>query len=169
MKHTLILLVSVFLLSHCGSGEDKSPQGTVNSNPDPEYIDVDHLNPGPILRDSLSPEQDEKIEYLHGVFQEVNQSSLDKWKTDFQRDANPDGEIAIWMAMAEGYKGYLENKDLSLDEKLEVYEVLLIRSVYPEEQALESLSLKYLTAEQAKEVMAGYQLAAEPIRVSKEE
>lgn len=169
MKHTFLLLFSLLILSHCGSAQERSGSEATSEKSAPAYLEVDEIDPGPILRDTLSREQEEQIEYLYGVFSEVSQDPLEKWKTDFQRDTDPDKEIAIWMAMAEAYTQYNGDKELSIEEKLEVYEIILVRSVYPQEEALQSLNLKLLTEEQAIEVMAGYTLAAEPIRVTKEE
>lgn len=169
MKYTFLVLFSILILSSCGSDTTGNESAAKPGNPDPEFIELDELDLGPILRDSLSREQEEQIEYLHQVFTEVNQVPLEKWKSDFQRDANPDKEIAIWMAMANGYTDFLKDKELSIEEKLEIYEILLVRSVYPEAEALASLDLKYLSKAQAVEVMKGYQMNAEPIRVSKED
>ena len=73
-------------------------------------IPSEEIELGPLLRDTLSPDLEEKIVFVHGVFKEVNPASLEKWKNDFKRDANPDKEIQIWIAMANAYEAYLKDK-----------------------------------------------------------
>ena len=144
MKKIALFLSLVLLLAACK--KDKKPDDTnlPTTEENTPKIPSEEIELGPLLRDTLSPDLEEKIVFVHGVFEEVNPSSLEKWKNDFKRDANPDKEIKIWIAMANAYEAYLKDKDLSLDEKKEVYEILLVRSVFPVEEALNSLNLLHL-------------------------
>ena len=169
MKILSFALLSILFISGCskGSGEKESP---VNYQPEkPQSIGIDEIEPGPVLRDSLSLDQEEKITFVHQTFSEVSPTSLEQMKADFMRDQNPDKEIAIWVAMAEAYQTYTKDKELDLDQKKETYEILLIRSLFPEEEALQNVQLKFLSEEEARAVMAGYTLEGEPILIHEQE
>ena len=161
------LFFLVLLVLGC-QNEQESTTSNQDQEEDIEWIDPNNIQQGPIVHDSLSSEQIEKIEFLHETFQEVDSTSLDKWIEDFKRDFNPDEEINIWMAMATAYNDFCDTHELTLDTKNEVYMVLLMRSSVEEDVVLESIELKHLSEEEAKEVMSGYTLEPDPIEVISE-
>ena len=105
---------------------------------------------------------------MHQVFHEVDPSSLEGWKEDFQRDSNPDSEIKIWENMAAAYEAFTTSRELSIDAKKDAYQVVMLRSAASEPDVLAHLKLKVLTEADAKEIMAHFSGAPEPIKVIKQ-
>jgi hypothetical protein len=152
-----IKLLTLFLLlllsgNACNHNTGRSQQSTSKV----EWVNTNQLKPGPIRHEKLSDLQIQRIKKIRGAFSEVDQSSFDKWVDDFRRDADPDREIAVWERMAAAYSRYISGKNLSLESKLEVFQVVLLRSSAPAEEVLSHLTLKVLTAEDAKEIMKGF-------------
>lgn len=137
------------LLAFLGFGCEKSSQ-----QPQLKRVDPATLKPGPIQHEELSREQLERIAKLHHIFSEVDSSPLEKWIDNFKRDMDPDSELALWERLAKVYTDYSSRRELSLDAKQDVYQIVLLRSTTPDaEKVLEYLNLKVLTPEEARDVM----------------
>lgn len=131
---------------------------------------VQEINPkevqlNQVIHDSLTSEQIKKIETIHRIFSEVDKSSLEQTITDFKRDLHPDNEIEIWLQMANAYKNYLSKNAKNLDEKKEIFKLILSRSMMSTEEAIENSDLKYLSKEDAQEVLSFYNNQPKPIIV----
>lgn len=95
-----------------------------------KQIDLENLRRGPTRHATLAPELVERIIRIKSILVEVDDSSLEEALDDFKRDAHPEKEVAIWERMASVYRGYvLFNRDLTLDQKRDVYAVLLSASM----------------------------------------
>lgn len=68
-----------------------------------ENIRLDAIKTGSILH-SLTPDQKKKIRVFQAVFFEVFPIPIEEFFDGFQRDENPDREIAIWEKMASVYE-----------------------------------------------------------------
>jgi hypothetical protein len=112
----------------------------------------------------LTHNQLKDIRYLFETFKDVDSARYDKWVDDFKRDKNPDSEIQVWMAMAYAYNSYCQDRKLSKEMKMEVYQIIVMRSTEPEDEVLSELNLKFLSQKDALEVMQGYKLDAKPVR-----
>ena len=146
--HAILSTLLVFL----GFGCDKRSQ-----QPQLQRVDPATLQPGPLQHEELSREQLERVANLHRIFSEVDSSPLEKWIDNFKRDIDPDSELALWERMASTYTGYCSRRNLSLDAKQDVYQVVLLRSTTPDaEKMLDYLNLKVLTPEQARDVMKSF-------------
>ena len=130
-------------------------------------MDPNKLTPGPIQHAKLTDEQLARITHVQKVFHEVDSSPLEKWVDDFKRDVHPDNEITIYENMATAYEAFATSKALSIDAKKEVYQVVLLRSGAPEVDVIAHLKLKVLTEKDAREIMAHFSAAPEPIKVVK--
>ncbi|MEO8255531.1 MAG: hypothetical protein ABI554_14210 [Flavobacterium sp.] len=131
---------------------------------------VQKINPNDIrinevVHDSLTSEQIEKIKTIHNIFAEVDKSSLEQTITDFKRDLHPDNEIEIWLQMANAYKNYLSKNSKNLEEKKEIFKLILCRSMMNTEKAIENSDLKYLNKEDAEEVLSFYNNEPKPLTV----
>jgi hypothetical protein len=160
MKKLLYILFFSVLVS-CQNGQQKIE----STNGEAEWIDPNTIQQGPIIRDSLTSNQIENIEYLYNTFKEVDPTSQEKWIEDFMRDQNPDREIEIWMMMANAYNSYLQKNEFDIEVKKEVYQIVLMRSSAPEDEVLTHMELKHLSEKEARKVMQAYKLEAKPIRV----
>lgn len=75
---------------------------------EPEYIDPSQLRPGPIRRDSLSPELLERIKAVFDLIGGYLGSTLEQFETGFMRDMHPEREVAIWCCIAFAWVAYHE-------------------------------------------------------------
>jgi hypothetical protein len=158
--HTFLFTATLGLTFFSCKTNNKSDNSTIQTaNPN-------DLTPGPIVHDSLSTDQIEKIKKIQVTFSEVNPSSLEETITDFKRDRNPNNEIAIWLAMANAYEKFTSKRTtLDLNKKKEAYGLILMRSMANEAEAKAQSDLKLLTDEEVEEIFSYYKLEAKPITV----
>ncbi|TDW52041.1 poly(ADP-ribose)glycohydrolase PARG [Flavobacterium sp. 270] len=130
-----------------------------------QQINPNELHINTIVHDSLTSEQIEKIKTIHNVFAEVDKSSLEQTITDFKRDLHPESEIEIWLQMANAYEGYLSKNKKNLEEKKEVFKLILSRSMQSTEETIKNTDLKYLSKEDAEEVLSFYTNVPKPLTV----
>lgn len=152
-KKRFAYLLFLVLFISCQNKEDK----TIKINPE-------NINLNEVVSD-LTPEQIEKIKTIHAIFAEVDKSSLEQTITDFKRDLHPENEIEIWMQMADAYKGYLSKNKKNLDEKKEVFKLILSRSMMSSQETLENTNLEYLSKKEAEEVLSFYNDTPQPLIV----
>ncbi len=155
-----VLLSAVLLYSGCGESGTPTQSTT-------EWVDPNQLQPGPIQHASLTEEQMNRVKRLQKTFSEADPSPLEKWVEDFKSDASPDDELKIWEAMATAYETFTARRNLTLDAKKEVFQVVLLRSGAPEEQVLQQLKLTTLTQTDAREIMALFVEEPKPIEATK--
>lgn len=139
---------------------ENSNAGTANA---------DDLILGPIVHDSLSAGQIEKINKIYTAFSEVNPSTLEETITNFKRDRDPDNEISIWLAMANAYQKFTaKNTDIDINKKKEAYVLILMRSMEDEENAKAQANVQLLTDREVSEIFSYYNLDAKPIVVEQQ-
>ena len=143
MREIISTLLTFFGISRKNKGQEQNAQ----------LAELYSLKPGPIKHQGLSPNQMERIYKLRDTLAEVEHSSIEKWVDNFKRDANPDKELAIWERIADGYARYCSNRLLSIEAKKDVFQLLLLRSMAPEQEVLNQVKLKTLTVDEAKETL----------------
>lgn len=123
-----------------------------------EVVNLDNLIPSPIVIDSLSNPQLEKVTFIQQTFQEVLPISIEETMNNFKRDAHPDNEIEIWMGMAKAYQGFeINNKKVTdSNRRQEAFKLIFMRSMMSQEQVLEQTKLEYLTTPEAKQLLSSY-------------
>lgn len=72
------------------------------------FIDPNKFQPGPQHDYYFSPETMQMIDEIRMTFQDVYPISIEEWVDGFDRDVNPEKEIAIWLHMAKLYRKTLE-------------------------------------------------------------
>jgi hypothetical protein len=149
-KILALILLSVIPLVNCKRNEIQKDSSKV------EWVNASELKPGNIKHEQLTNLQIERIKKVKDVFAEIDNSPLDKWIDDFKRDLNPDRELEVWEGMATAYSKYVNGKNLSLEAKKDVFQVILLRSGAPENEVLNHLKLKVLSTDDAKEIMKNY-------------
>jgi hypothetical protein len=155
----LLLTILGLTLFSCKTN-DKSEKSKV------QIINVNDLTLSPVVHDTLSSDQIEKITKIQTAFLEVNPSTLEETITNFKRDRNPGNEIAIWLAMADAYEMFTaKNKSIDIYKKKEAYGLILMRSMENEEGAKAKSNLKLLTEKEVSEIFSYYNLEAKPIAV----
>lgn len=130
-------------------------------------IDVSTIHVSPVVHDTLSSTQLEKIGFIHNTFSEVQPGTLEETITDFKRDQNPDNEIAIWLSMANAYQKFVQKKGMELDiaSKKEAYKLILLRSEMSGKEAVAEAKLKLLNSADVSDILSFYDQAPEPIKV----
>jgi hypothetical protein len=152
MKVMLRVTLSPFLAFFgfaCNSRSENQP-------PQTKMVNAADLKPSEIQRDQLSEDQLRRIKKLRETFAEVDSSSLEKWIDNFKRDADPDSEIAIWERVAVAYTNYCSQRQLTLEAKGDVFQALVLRSMTSDEEAVKTLKLKVLSADEARKIMREY-------------
>lgn len=150
---TILLSASIFLLS-CNSDQTKT-------------IDPNDVQQNEIMHDSLTSGQIAKIRMIQATFAEVYPVSMEKTLDSFKRDLDPDGEIAIWEAMAGAYTKFVTSKhdSLNMNQKKEAFSLILSRSMMSDEETIASVKPTVLSKEEVKEVLSYYTKAPDPIDV----
>ena len=157
IRNLFALAITVFLIVSC---ENKRS----HNNGKTEELSPAEISLSPIRRDSLSSEQLVRIKEIQIAFAEVNPSTLEETIDNFKRDQNPDHEIAIWTSMSNTYKDFVEAKagKLSIEEKKEVYALILLRSMMSEDEAKKKAGLKLLSDADVKHIFSLYNHAPSP-------
>ncbi len=121
---------------------------------------------GPIIHETLTAEQIEKIKRIQLTFSEVYLLSLEETIDNFKRDKDPDGEIAIWMHMAEVFNIFAaeNNGEKHFKRRAEAFKLIILRSVKPAEEAIADANIEHLTEEEVTAIMENYKLDAMPTK-----
>ena len=114
---------------------------------------------------SLTNDQLQRIKRIHETFTGLDDLTLEETIENFSGDRNPESEIRIFENIVIAYTSYCRNRDMSLDERKDVRQILLLRSMMPESEVLRSANLKVLSLVDAQEVMAGYPGVAKPVKL----
>ncbi|HTN76355.1 MAG TPA: hypothetical protein VL096_13950 [Pirellulaceae bacterium] len=138
-----------------------------SSAPEPKVLlfDPNKIQQGPIQHESLPEELLTRIKHVHATFADVDGMPLDRWIDDFKRDRDPEGNVRIWEEMELAYNAYCGNRELPLDVRKEVFKIVLMRSMMPDEKVLAQLKLEHISLDDAKSILAGYQGDAKPIEI----
>ncbi len=123
--------------------------------PKRERVELASLKRGPLRRESLSDDQMARVRRFHATLAEVDGFTLEERVDHFKRDVHPDAEIEVCEAIAAAYERFCSSRELSADAKRDVYGLLLLRSMMPEEAVLKQAKLKALTEQDALELLRG--------------
>ncbi len=130
--------------------------------------DRDAIQPQPSRLSRLSDHQIARVRIIQRALAEVDNSSLEKWTEDFEKDHDPEREINIWESIVDAYQRYCSARSLSNDAKREVLKVLLARSwTNDEEEVLRGTKLSILTRDEAIAVMRSFMGPVAPLEVEK--
>ena len=154
----LLFPILLLLFSSClRSGEKKLKE-----------VAIRDLQLGPVVQDSITGKQLREIKRIHRALEEVISLSLEETITNFKRDRNPDNEIAIWSHMADAYERFTLNKHFEEhDKKDEAFQILLLRSMMPEEEVLQKIDISYLTKAEVEELFSYYKDVPGTVTVNK--
>jgi len=97
----ILIILTIGLLYSCNSSK---PQNSNSENGKLKTFNISELQPNAIVHKKLSDEQINRITKFKETLKEVDTTPLDKTFENFQRDLNPDREIAIGERIAEAYK-----------------------------------------------------------------
>lgn len=158
---TIVMLLALPAVL-CSCRQEK-PSGTSE-----QWVKVSGIKQYPTRQSKLTDEQLARLRKLHTNLAEVDNSSLDKWVEDFEKDRDPEKEIRVWESIAAAYKRYSSAHALTPQARKEVFGVLLLRSgTANQAEILKHANLTLLTEKQARDVMADYKDEAMPIELEK--
>jgi hypothetical protein len=94
------------------------------------------------------------FEKMSRTFAEVFPGSPAQWEDDFRRDSNPEREMAFWATMACLYEHFTSAEEMDLDQKREIFSVLVVAKTYGAKDALRFIKPRRLTRRQVRDVVS---------------
>ena len=128
-------------------------------------INPNAIQLSPYRHAELPPALLARIRATTDVFAKIDGITYEKAVDLYRRDVNPEENLVLWEEMARAYQLFCQKRCTSKQEQQDVYRSLLLRSMYPEEQALRHVKLQVLGRSEALAVMRLYRLPAKPIDV----
>ena len=128
------------------------------------------MNPNDIklnnyVHKNLSPELLKRIKATTDVFEVIDGISYNEAVDLYKRDLDPESNLIIFEEMARVYKKICNSRCSTKAEKLDVYQILLLRSMFSSEETLSKLKTSVITRKQAEYIVSQYRLKAKPIDV----
>jgi hypothetical protein len=119
-------------------------------------IPLNQIESGPILHPVLPEDLIRRIKAFKEILADVEEDSLAETEDSFKRDANPEGEIAIWERIAHAYQAFLvHHPTTDRAAKRDVLSVLLAASAGMETRQ----NVTHLTDEDIDELLLAYKWA----------
>ena len=135
-------------------------QKTVMMNPkDIQISDYHHKELPPTLL--------KRIKTTTDTFEIIDGLSYEKAVDLYKRDLNPEGNLVLWEEMVREYKSFCVKRCKSPEERMDVYRLLLLRSMFDDQESLKRANLKVLNISEAAAVLKLYRLPPKPIDVVK--
>jgi hypothetical protein len=69
-----------------------------------QQVRLSELRPGTIRHESFSPELSQRIAATYREIGHYQEPTLEQWELGFMRDANPEGEVAVWEVFAKAFR-----------------------------------------------------------------
>lgn len=113
----------------------------------------------------LPPALLKRIKAVTDTFEIIDGISYDKAVDLYKRDLNPEENLVLWEEMAKGYKSFCAFRCKSPQERMDVYRLLLLRSMFNDKESLKRANLKVLQPSEATAVLKLYHLPPKPIEV----
>lgn len=88
-------------------------------------MEASKLKSGPVRHATLSDNLINRIQLIHSVFADVANESLERTINNFQRDVNPEREVAIWERMSGVFLTFIRRRTFTVDEKKEIFGIIL--------------------------------------------
>ncbi len=128
-------------------------------------IDPNKVRYNDYVHETLPPALLKRIKVTTDTFEIVDGVSYEKAVDLYRRDFDPESNLIIFEEMARVYNIYCKGKCLSSAERMDVYQVLLLRSMFNSEQALARFQPKVISISDAENIISQYKLEAKPIEV----
>ena len=81
-----------------------------NKHPNETVIDVDSIKHSNINSFDLPEGLPERAKDVHGIIRDVSPMDFDKFLNTFRADADPEGEMQVWEAIAAAYGAFVQLK-----------------------------------------------------------
>jgi hypothetical protein len=87
------------------------------------------LKEGPYQHPPFGEELRASIRQIQATFLDVSLQTVDEWENGFRRDVHHKFEVALWLAMARTYTHFTAGQNLDLQQKKDVFRVLVDASL----------------------------------------
>lgn len=162
---TVSLIAVLSLLIAACDRKNAQSETTEARESETVWLDPNEIRLSPTMHEKLPDELLERIKVVHATFADVDETPLDKWISDFKRDADPEPNVKIWEDMKIAYEDYCDRRELPLETRKEVFRVVLFRSMASPKDVLERIDLSILSPDDASEIMKAYPSEPKPIDV----
>ena len=95
-----------------------------------------------------------KVSQILDTFKEVHPLTLAEWEDGFRHDMHPEREIAIWLHLRECYLHFTGGRPLTLDQKRDIFEVIVLASFNGSAVAGETVRCPTLSRRRVREIAA---------------
>ena len=109
-----------------------------------------------------------RIKFTTDTFEPIDGISFEQAVDLYKSDLNPENNIIIWEEMARVFLSFCEDNCETIDKKKEVYNALLLASMFPKEEVILRLEPQILTTSEVESLTSSYSLEPEPIPVVRE-
>jgi hypothetical protein len=134
----------------------------------PAAVAPNAIQPQPSQVSRLSDEQLTRVRIIQRALANVDNSGLEKWIADFEKDDDPENEITTWESIVDAYQRYCSARQLTNTARRDVLKVLITRSWTDDEtEVLKQINLSALTQTEALQAMRLYRGPLSPIEVEK--
>jgi len=99
------------------------------------------------------------------AFEEIDGVSFEQAVDLYRRDVDPESNIVIWEEMVRVYNLYCAKNDPDFAVKQDVYNSLLLASMFPKAEVPDKVASKALSKGEIAEIISDYGLAPQPIGV----
>ena len=118
-----------------------------------KLVDTNSLQSG-IRHNYKFPEEIiEVIKDIKTTFNEVYPITMDVWIERFDRDSNPEREIALWSYMADVYEKSINKCPNTLDYHKEIFKIILACSLGDDKYVLSQVKVNNLSASDVKAIL----------------
>jgi len=128
-------------------------------------MDPNQINIGPLLHDNLPSELLARIKTLTDTFEIVDGISYTEFVNLYKRDLDPESNIVIYEEMARVYNLFCNKRCMTQPERMDVYRLVLLRSMYSGNEALTRVNISVVTRAEEILILNNYKLKVEPIVV----
>jgi len=153
MRTTPLLLAALLLCQTLAVA-----QSTITVNPK-------NIQHGEYLHAELAPALLQRIRATTDVFEKIDGIYFEQAVDMYRRDLNPEKELVIWEEMAKAYLAFCKLRCATDNERKDVYQALLLHTMYSESQAVQRATPKVLSMTEVLTVVKLYRLSERPIEV----
>jgi len=110
----------------------------------------------------LTADMKRRLKAITDVFYKIDGISFERAVEINEEDANPEKNISIYEEMVRVYEEACSVRPMGHAEKQEIYNILLLRSFYDEQETISRIEPQILPRLEAISIIKQYRLAAEP-------
>jgi hypothetical protein len=116
------------------------------------WADPTKFEDGPLRHGPFPEDVRERIRAIQAVFSEVAPKTFEEWEDGFRRDTHPDREINIWLCMGQAYLHFTDGRDLDLEQKRDIFAVVLACINNGPDLAAQTVSVRTLSRKRIQQI-----------------